>query len=210
LRTDGTRRLLSACTKNGVGRYIQQSITLAYADGGDKVLDESTPFDPTPSRATIVDPIREMEHQVRASSLYWTILRGGEFVGPGTMQDGLVASLKAGDGVNLRCNGQYWMSPIHPADMASAIVAALTHAPRGSTFNITAEPLRYVDYVDQLATLTRAPQPPRHPPDERPCPPSHRCTARSAQESLAWRPRHSFWPKPVDILPRHLPRDTPT
>lgn len=41
LRIEGTRSLLDASLKAGVERYVQQSITLAYEDGGDRWLDRA-------------------------------------------------------------------------------------------------------------------------------------------------------------------------
>jgi hypothetical protein len=55
---------------------------MAYTDGGDAWLDESTPFDPSPIRADVVEPVRQMESLVQASALQWTLLRGGQFCGP--------------------------------------------------------------------------------------------------------------------------------
>ena len=39
-----------------------------------------------------------------------------------------------------------------PQDLAAAILAALEHAPARSTFNITADPIRYADYVKGATT----------------------------------------------------------
>src|SRR5437660_1549779 len=75
-----------------------------------------------------------------------------------------------------------YLSPVHIADMAAAIVVALHSAPAGSTFNVVDEPLRHGDYVDRLADLLGASRPPRDP--ARPRPPSHRCTNRAAREAL--------------------------
>jgi nucleoside-diphosphate-sugar epimerase len=164
LRNEGTRRLLAA---TGSRRYAQQSIVMAYADGGDRWLDESWPFDSSPARAQIVDPVREMESLVRASEADWVILRGGQFT-----------PLRLSP---IACDGQYFISPIHPADYAEAIAAALERARSQSTFNITADPLRYADYAAPLNG-------PRAP--DRPCPPSHRCTSALAHSLLAWQPKH--------------------
>src|SRR2546423_1533474 len=168
LRTEGTRRLLCAA---GGRRYLQQSIVMAYADGGDQWLDESWPFDASPARASVVSPVREMESLVKASTADWVILRGGSFVPVAVRR--------------IACDGRYWISPIHPLDMASAFVAALAHAPSGSTFNITADPIRYVDYASRFNAQ-------RQP--DRPCPASHRCTNAHARELLHWQPQRSIWP----------------
>ena len=159
LRTLGTRRLVDAAQAAGVQRYVQQSIIMAYADGGDAWLDETAPFDSSPARAATVEPVREMESLVRASSLDWCILRGGQFAGPGTAQDRLLEALASGT-ATVPCTGAYFISPIHPADMASAAVAALAiTAPRTSTLQHRGRPTH----------LRRLRRPPRHRP---PVPPS--------------------------------------
>src|SRR5438874_650819 len=99
LRTEGTRRLLDAALAAGAGRYLQQSIVMAYPDGGDRWLDEGTPLDDSPARAAVCAPVAAMEGMVRATDperLGWCILRGGIFVGPGTGQDDLIARVRAG------------------------------------------------------------------------------------------------------------------
>src|SRR5947209_11513040 len=90
LRTEGTRRLLDAALAAGAGRYLQQSIVMAYPDGGDRWLDEGTPLDDSPARAAVCAPVAAMEGMLRDTDperLGWCILRGGIFVGPGTGQD---------------------------------------------------------------------------------------------------------------------------
>jgi nucleoside-diphosphate-sugar epimerase len=194
LRTEGTRRLLDAALTAGVRRYIQQSIVMAYPDGGDQVLDEATPLDPSPARASTCGPVITMEGMIREmppSRLAWCILRGGVFVGPGTFQDGIIARLRAGTEV-VPCDGRSFVSLVHVADMAAAILAAVRHAPGGSTFNINADPLRQGAYLDELAARGGAPPPLRDP--TRPCPPSFRCSNAAARATLHWAPEHGIWP----------------
>ncbi len=169
LRTEGTRRLLAAA---GARRYVQQSIVMAYADGGDTLLDESSPFDSNPARSSVVEPVREMERLVQASESDWVILRGGSFVPVAVTP--------------IACDGRYWISPIHPMDMATAVLRALASQTSREVFNITAEPIRYEDYAARF-NAPRAP--------DRSCPPSHRCTNAHAQSVLGWHPTHSIWPE---------------
>jgi uncharacterized protein YbjT (DUF2867 family) len=99
LRTEGTRRLLDAALAAGARRYLQQSIVMAYPEGGDRRLDEATPLDDSPARAAVCAPVAAMEGMVRAADperLGWCILRGGIFVGPGTGQDKLIARARVG------------------------------------------------------------------------------------------------------------------
>lgn len=194
LRTEGTRRLLDAALAAGVSRYIQQSIVMAYADGDDRWLDESAPFDTTPARASVALPVMTMEAMIRevaASQLQWCILRGGAFVGPGTAQENLITQLLVGQ-VVVPDGGSNFISPIHVADMAVAVIAALERASAGSTFNIVDTPQRYGDYVDNIADRLDAPHPQRDP--NLPTPSSWRCTNQAAREMLGWTPTHSIWP----------------
>jgi nucleoside-diphosphate-sugar epimerase len=194
LRTEGTRKLLDAALQAGVGRYLQQSITMAYPGSGDDWITGEMPLDGSPESAPIRLPVLEMEQMVRETppaQLHWTILRGGTFVGPGTFQDNAIARLGTGSEV-VPCDGSNWVSLIHVADMAAAVAAALERAPAGTIFNVNDEPLRNGDYLDRLAASAGAPAPPRDP--AAPCPPSWRCRNHAARTALRWQPRHPLIP----------------
>jgi nucleoside-diphosphate-sugar epimerase len=194
LRTVGTRRLLDATLACRVPRYVQQSIVMAYCDGGDAWLDEQSPLDDSPERAAICGPVIDMEtmiRQVEPQLLAWTILRGGSFVGVGTEEHRLIEALRAGD-VVVAGSGSNYLSPVNVADMASAVALSLELAPASSTFNIVDEPLRYSDYVDALADLIGVARPVRV--EGLPLPPSWRCTNQAAQIALGWMPRERIWP----------------
>ncbi len=193
LRTEGTRRLLDAALDAGVECYIQQSIVMAYPDRGEEWITEDVPLDSSPARASVNAPVIAMEEMVRAVPLHQlrgSILRGGMFVGTDTFQDDAIKNLRAGKLVvaNDGCN---FISPIHVIDMAAAIVAALLHAPAGSIFNIVDEPARQGEYLDRLAELIGAPQPPRDL--TQPHPASWRCSNAAARSALQWTPRHSIY-----------------
>lgn len=195
LRTEGTRSLLAAALVSGVGCYIQQSIVMAYPDGGDAWLDESTPLDDSPAQAAVNAPVIAMEQLVRAVAverLRWCILRGGIFVGPQTFQDRTRDQLRAGT-LAVAGDGRNFVSYVHVADMAEAVIAALDRAPAGSTFNVTAEPVRESEYLDRLAALDGVSPPPREL--NRPRPPSRRCIHTAAAQQLAWEPRYGIWPE---------------
>jgi nucleoside-diphosphate-sugar epimerase len=163
LRTDGVRLLLQAALKAGAKQYLQQSITMAYPDHGDEWITEGMPLDTAPDRATVCAPVIAMEDLVRTLAtdrLRWCILRGGSFVGPGTFQENLLANLRNGQHV-IAGTGQNFVSLIHVADMASAVLAALKYAPDRSIFNIAVEPLREGEYLDRLADAMSVPRPAR-------------------------------------------------
>jgi nucleoside-diphosphate-sugar epimerase len=189
LRVDGTRRLLDAVLAAGVPRYIQQSIVMAYSDGGDRWLDERAPLE-QPSDAATPSPVVAMEAMVRGldqSRVGWSILRGGAFVGVETAQDGVIARLRDGT-LRVPGDGSNWVSHVHVQDMAAATVAALDRAPPGSIFNINDEPMRNGDYLDRLAALLHLPAPTRDP--GLPAPRSFRCSNAAAKQVLGsgiWR-----------------------
>ena len=190
LRTEGTRLLLDASLLAGVEKYIQQSIVMAYPDGNDRWLDESTPFDTSPARAGLVGPISEMEGMVRevpGERMSWCILRGGLFVGPGTMEDALIERIRRGIEV-VPCDGHYFVSNVRVAGMARAFVIAAQKAPHGSIFNVVDEPVIYGHYVDTLAESLGVAPPARDASVS--CPPSHRCSNLAIRRALGWEPVH--------------------
>lgn len=194
LRTDGTRRLLDAVLAARVPRYVQQSIVMAYPDGGDRWLDESTPFDQSGERATTSSPVVTMEALVRSldpARVAWSILRGGSFVGPETAQDAVIARLREGT-QRVAGDGSNWVSFIHVRDIADGVVAALAAAPAGAVFNITDEPIRNGDYLDRLAALVGAARPARDAAAA--LPRSYRCTSAAARAALGWAPHVGIWP----------------
>ncbi|PKN83124.1 MAG: hypothetical protein CVU47_00520 [Chloroflexi bacterium HGW-Chloroflexi-9] len=194
LRIDGTRRLLAAAVAAGVRRYVQQSIVMAYPDGGDRWLDEETPFDQSEERAATAHAVVTMEAMVRAldpGQVAWSILRGGSFVGPDTAQDAVIERLRDGKQA-VAGDGRNWVSFIHVEDMAEATLIALHSAPAGSVFNITDEPVRNGDYLDRLAAMLGVPAPPRDPAMPRAR--SFRCSNAAAKTALGWTPTYGIWP----------------
>lgn len=194
LRTDGVRVLLQAALKARVKQYLQQSIIMAYPDHGDKWITEERPLDTSAPRAGLCSPVITMENLVctlAADHLQWCILRGGSFVGRDTFQDMVVADLRSDQHI-IAGTGQNYLSLIHVADMATAILAALSHAPDRSIFNIVAEPLREGEYLDRLADSIGVARPPRN--SALPAPPSWRCSNRAARTILAWSPTHAIIP----------------
>ena len=194
LRVEGTQRLLQASLAVGVKKYIQQSITMAYPDGGDEWIYENTPLDASPERASINRPVIEMEDMVRdvaREQLSWCILRGGTFVGPGTGQETVLARIRTGKST-LPCDGTTFLSLVHVADMADAVNKAIEHAPAGTIYNIVDEPIRSRDYLKRLAEIAGVAQPEQD--YSQPCPPSWRCSNQAARTILGWEPTHSIWP----------------
>jgi nucleoside-diphosphate-sugar epimerase len=194
LRISGTRRLLDSVLATGVPRYVQQSIAIAYEDGGDRWLDETTPFFRPDDEAGLAQPVVRMEAMVGAldpEKVAWVILRGGSFVGPGTRQDQVIEALKGG-ALRVPGDGSNWVSFIHSDDYGAAIVAAIHSSVRGEILNVTDEPIRNGDYLDRLAAALGLPEPARDP--DVALPRSYRCTSEKARRLLGWAPEIGIWP----------------
>jgi nucleoside-diphosphate-sugar epimerase len=183
IRTEGTANLLAAAQHAAARRYVQQSITFLYGDGGEQWLDETSEIRPAP----FIRSAAEMEAMVRArQDIKWTIVRGGSFYGSGTRTtEQLLDSIRAGTG-SLPSDRDPYLSLIHPTDMAAAVVAAVEAAPPSSVFNVVdGEPVRHGALIRYLATLLNAP-PPRAGEVTRP---SLRVSNRRLSTTLGWRPQ---------------------
>lgn len=175
IRVDGTRNLVAAAQQAGVSRYVQQSITRLYADHGDQWIDESEPLS-TQVPEHLASAV-EMESIVAAADLDVVVLRGGEFYGAGTgTTENLFALASAGE-LRLDGSGDHFMSPIHPADMAKAVVMAADGTLPPGVFNVVDdEPVRQRDFYAGICALVKAEC--RVVPDPGgPNPPSRRCSA---------------------------------
>jgi nucleoside-diphosphate-sugar epimerase len=194
LRTIGTKKLIEASLNAGIKRYIQQSIVMAYSDGGDEWINEEHPLDESPDRELICAPVVEMENLVRAipeNKMDWFILRGGIFVGGGTFQEKTLRDLK--DGLNIVTgNGNNYVSFVHVADMADAILKSIENESANLILNIVDKPVMQIDYLRFLAEKIGAEIPAQN--HKLPTPPSFRCSNLRAQYSINWKPNHNIYP----------------
>ena len=194
LRTEGTKKLIDASLKSGVKRYIQQSIVMAYSDGGDEWINEEHPLDETPDRELICAPVIEMEELVKnipENKMDWFILRGGIFVGRGTFQEKTIQDLK--DGLNIVTgNGENYVSFIHVADMAEAILRSIENETGNIILNIVDKPIKQIEYLKILAMKTGSAVPVQNP--RLPTPPSFRCSNLRAQYTINWKPAREIIP----------------
>ena len=194
LRTEGTRKLIDASIKAGVKRYIQQSIIMAYSDGGDEWINEEHPLDETPDRELICAPVIEMEGMVKNipdEKMDWFILRGGIFVGQNTFQEKTFQDLK--DGINIVTgNGENYCSFIHVEDMADAILKSIESESANTILNITDKPVKQIEYLKTIAANIGAPSPVQN--QKLPAPPSFRCSNLRAQYTLNWKPTRKIYP----------------
>ena len=162
IRSTGSTNLASAAIAVGAERFLQESIVLLYASGGDQWLDEDSPIVANPR----VESLLVAEHQVTRVAehgLVGVALRFGLFHGPdGAQAREMAALLRRGICPSLGGPNDF-VPAIAVADAATAVVAALT-VPAG-IYNITDdEPLRRRDYCKALCVgvgRTSALLPPR-------------------------------------------------
>jgi nucleoside-diphosphate-sugar epimerase len=119
IRSEGTRNLVAAAQAAGAHRFIVQSISFAYAPGGEP-HPETDPLNfADPARAVTVKGVADMEQQVLAAAgIEGIVLRYGLLYGPGTWYQ--TPDRKPG---------------LHVDAAARAALIAVTHGGRG-VYNI--------------------------------------------------------------------------
>lgn len=161
LRTDGSAALVAAALDSRVQRFIQESITFSYADGGNEWIDEQHPRAPT----SVMESAAAAEARATSFSTgggKGIVLRFAMLCAPeGSHADGLRRYLKWRVAPLLGKPDGY-VSWIHADDAASAVVSALS-APSG-VYNISEDaPLRRRELLSAVATLEGR-RPPIHLP----------------------------------------------
>ena len=148
IRRVGSRNLVDAALAAGASRYLQESIVFVYADGGERLLDESAEI----AAAGVAGAAPLAEAQAARFAEHGgagIALRFGQFYGfdSGHTVQAIDAAL-AGLPVELGAESAY-RSPITTDDAASAVIAAL-NAPSG-VYNVVDDlPLPRGEYVDAL------------------------------------------------------------
>ena len=111
LRSEASVHIVEAALAAGSTRFVQESITFLYADGGDRWLAEDDVLDVPTWAASTLDAERQVARFTEHGGT-GVVLRFGLFRGP----DSEPAALGDGDG---------WFSSISTDDAASAVAAAL-------------------------------------------------------------------------------------
>ncbi|MGV9326458.1 NAD-dependent epimerase/dehydratase family protein [Streptosporangium sandarakinum] len=187
IRREGTRNLVDAARKAGVGRIVAQSIAWAY-EPGDLPADESVPLDlnASPPRATTIGGIHALESKT-AEIGHHVLLRYGTLYGPGTWYAPhalIAARLRAGD---LPADDAV-TSFVHVHDAARAALLALSW-PSGPVNIVDYEPAPARAWVPALAASFGEPVP---------VPVSGRAgwergALNGKAVALGWRPLHPSW-----------------
>ncbi|MGH2690389.1 MAG: NAD-dependent epimerase/dehydratase family protein, partial [Actinomycetota bacterium] len=154
IRSEGSRNLVDAALAAGVPRFVQESVTFLYADGGDDWIDEDAPVD---AGAILRSSLDAEANAARFTAAGGTgiVLRFGAFYGPDSRHTGLLL-FSAKLGLDLLPGGDDdYVSMIDTDDAAAAVVAAL--GARAGTYNVVDDtPLRRADYDRVLAAAVGA------------------------------------------------------
>jgi nucleoside-diphosphate-sugar epimerase len=197
LRDSATGLLVEAARANGVGRFIQESITFFYADGGSEWLDETAPirysFRPLASALAAEGHVDRFRQDGGAG----VSLRLARLYGPGEASREYVGAIRK-RGIPVVGRGANFVSSLHIDDAATAVLTAMT-APDG-TYNVgDDEPVQSAVYIDTLAEVLDAPRPRRIPKSAVKLAlgrsagllvSSQRVSNRRFRETTGWAPRH--------------------
>ncbi len=152
LRTEGTRHLVDAARAGGVGRFVKESITFIYADGGDEWLDETSPLIAQPGLVQPAIDGEDIALELAGEGGEVAALRFGLFYG-GAGNRGTDEMLRVARwrGSMIAGKPSAFMSSLHVDDAATAIVAAL-EVPTGIYNVCDDEPLTRRDALNAFST----------------------------------------------------------
>jgi nucleoside-diphosphate-sugar epimerase len=154
IRTEGSAAIVDAALDAGVGRVVQESVSMLYPDRGPQWIDESVPTDRYPMAQANLAAEANAKRLSDAGGA-GIVLRFGWFYGPGATHSEQLLALARRHICVLMGRADGYVSSIHMVDGGAAVAAAL-HAPAG-TFNfVDDEPLTKRSYAEALAEAARA------------------------------------------------------
>ena len=151
LRSQGSSILVNAALAAGIRIYVQPSVTLLYQDLGDTVLYESAPVDAPWPISSARDAEREAS-RVTARGGEGIVLRCSSFYGAEAASTREMIGLARWRLLPVLGTGDQYVSSIHIADAATAVVAALA-VPAG-IYNVTDD--ESLPAREQLAAFAQA------------------------------------------------------
>jgi nucleoside-diphosphate-sugar epimerase len=216
VRREGTRNLVSAAERHGVGRIVAQSIAFAQRPEGPEILDESAPLatDAPGDWGEIVGGVAALEEAVLGGSGFeGVVLRYGMFYGPDSPYSpgGIYGDMVLKRRLPVVGDGSGRQSFIHLDDAVSATLAAIE---RGSgVYNVVDDdPARARDWVPGLAEALGAKKP-RHvpvwlarlvggPASVRVMTEQRGASNARIKRELGWEPRYPSWREGFPTLAR--------
>ena len=201
IRREGSRNLVDAALATGAGTYVQESIALLYADGGDGWLDETSPIVDGDATASALEAEAQAGRFAQQGGT-GIVLRFGQLYGydSGHTVDA-IAAVRGGQPAELGAEGA-WRSAVTTDDAAAAVLAVLGFggagdgAPSGIYNVVDDQPLRRTENVAALAAALHVPVPvpatvePDLPPGLAVMLRSQRVTSRRLKDATGWQPIH--------------------
>lgn len=155
VRVEGSLAVIDAALDAGVGRVVQESVSMLYRDQGARWVDEDAPIDNYPLTRGNVAAESNANRFTRNGGA-GVVLRFGWFYGPGaTHSEQLLVQARRHVGLVLGPPDSY-VSSIHVADAAAAVLAALD-VPAGTYNVVDDQPLTKREYADALARAVSSP-----------------------------------------------------
>jgi nucleoside-diphosphate-sugar epimerase len=158
LRTEGTRNLLDAADREGVGLSVSESIAFGYEPHDTDLANEDTPLwrDPPAQFESVLAALVALEQRTRASD--GLVLRFGQLYGPGTSfaADGAFTAQVARGKMPLVGGGTATWSFTHTRDAATAILAALDRHATGVLNIVDDDPAPVREWLPYLAEVLGA------------------------------------------------------
>jgi nucleoside-diphosphate-sugar epimerase len=208
LRREATSNLVDAALAAGATRFVQESITFTYADGGDDWIGEDHPIGTV---WEILESALDAEREVARFATgggSGVVLRMSRLYGPGRASAGYLAMVKDRK-VPIVGKGLNWVSHLHVEDAASSVLASLEVEP--GTYNVSEdEPSRAAANLAALAEALGAKAPRKVPVAVARTMAggmagwlsiSHRISNRRFREASGWSPLHGSardaWPRVV-------------
>lgn len=149
VRSAGSAAVVDAAIAAGVGRVVQESVSMLYRDRGGDWIDEDWPTDRF--------PMAQANHAAETSANRFSVaggvgvvLRFGWFYGPGATHSEEFLALARRRLCVMMGPANSFVSSIHVADGGAAVAAALT-VPAGTYNIVDDEPLAKRAYADALA-----------------------------------------------------------
>jgi nucleoside-diphosphate-sugar epimerase len=161
LRSEATDHLVEAALAQGVQRFVQESVSFVYRDGGDEWIDETAPVEPP---WEVLDSAIDAEGKVgrfSAAGRVGVILRLGSLYGPGRASSEYVESVRSRR-VPVVGRGRNFVSSLHVDDAGSAVEAALA-VPSGIYNVVDDRPLTSAELTDAVADELGVTRPRRIP-----------------------------------------------
>jgi nucleoside-diphosphate-sugar epimerase len=154
VRTEGSAAIVDAALAAGIGRVVQESISMLYPDSGAEWIDEDVPPDPFPLAAANL-AAEANSQRFSAGGGTGVVLRFGVFYGPGAAHSEHLLALARRHVCIVMGSPKGYTSSIQMADAGAAVASAL-HVGAGIFNVVDDEPLTRREYADALEAASGA------------------------------------------------------